>query len=147
MNTKQLCREINTAVSDSTILKYRMLIGRCGYIDTDIELDSEHHTSVAELSKEFSDHVARWHTLDWVESRFMYPSWALDAPAVLENGILATRDEANSSLAFLQLPDRFLASQQDSHQSRSWTFGKMDPVPQWFTLDATSDVVAYLIVR
>lgn len=124
-------------------------MGRCGYIDIGIELDSGLHTtrSAAESLQELYRHVDSWHTLDWVESMFPYPSWPLEGPAVLENGILMSRDESNSTLAFLELPTRMAGPQHDINHLRSWSFDKMERAPYRFTLDAGSDLVAYLDIK
>lgn len=123
------------------------MTGRCGYINTGTILESGRHMSTVESMEVLKLHVDRWHTLDWVESSFTYPTWDLYNPAALENGILVTQDVTNSTLAFLQLPTRALALRKVAPRLRSWTFDRIDPAPACFTLDTRSDLVAYLAVR
>ncbi|KAF8315890.1 hypothetical protein DL93DRAFT_816868 [Clavulina sp. PMI_390] len=139
-----VCQALNTLITASTLLTYRIHLGRLGYIDTRNMNEATWASAGGATGALGQLHglVDRWHSLNWEEYKLNYPAWHVDTPAVLDDGILATMDEFNKELSFLELPKRTLTLEPPL-TPRSWKFRMPDPC-RGVAFDASVNLVVVL---
>lgn len=102
----------------------------CNYIDGPTGLNSSPLSPSARLSR-LQDHIDRWHTLDWTESRIRLPHGHLYE---FSTGVycIATQD----ALTALQLPSIIRGTEPQRWTHRGFGFDLID-----FTFDPVQDLL------